>query len=309
MSLTHIRQKPIGELYEFETADGLKLPLSGKVWMLNNAGFGMPPIGYEVRQAYKQDGVSLIDYQLQQRNFLVEIYYKGTEDRQEYWQNRERLLNIFRPNRGGNVTMKIVRHDLTKRSIEVRLAGGLEFETESANNNNWDIGASLELVAFNPTWFDSDETSIELAGESGDELVFPITFDDENIIFGIAGFIFGTGDLAYQGTWETYPIITLTGQYDSAVIENTATGISATLAVPIPSNATRIIDFTPGSVSVLDGNGDSKFNELDINSNMRLAILPDSELGGATQAIQITMTNTDSNSAVIIEYKTRYIGI
>lgn len=299
----------IGEAYKFQTADGESLSIAGKVSLRGFASFGIPNIAYETRRAYKQDGETLIDFRLDSKSIVLDLYHDGNKSRSEYWQARQDLINIFRPNRGGAVTLFITRADNTKRAIDVYLQGGLGIDSESANDNFWDINLSLDLIAYDPLWYDTNVFNSALAGSSGSELVFPITFDDDGIVFGLEGTIFSTDDIAYAGNWKTYPVVTITGAYDSAVIKNTATGVEATLAVPVATGLTRIIDFRPGMVSVKDGNGDSKFNELSITSNMNMAILPDSELNGSTQAIEVTLTTTDGNSAVSVEYRTKYIGL
>ena len=65
-----------------------------------------------------------------------------------------------------------------------------------------------------------------------------------------------------KGTWSSYPVVTLTGPYRFVTVQNTATDVSFTLSVAISSGQKRVIDLTPGSISITDASGNNKFGDL-----------------------------------------------
>jgi len=303
----------VGELHKFITADGVSLNLSGNVYEMDFGGFGLANFDYQTRSGYKQSGSTEIDFRASDRQFNVNIYRKGMSDRAQYWTERKRLIDIFRPNRGGQLTMQIITESGEKRSIKCRCNGGVEFSNENANENNWDLNCALSLVAFDPTWFDSDATLFEPVAESDEQLVFPITFDDENIYFGTSGQIYTTDDITYNGNWRTYPLITITGPYSSCVLTNTSNDVEIQLLTAIATGEQRIINTEPGNVYVIDENGDSVINELSKDSNfVDFAVFPDSELPSGAPAQQILARITGAvvgETTFSVQYYERYIGI
>lgn len=306
--------QPIGEVYSITTIDNKSLIFSGEFFLQAIGGMGMPPIDYQTRQGYRQQGSSVVAYTLKERPLQLAITTTSNIDRSEFWRERSRLLDYMRPNRGtdglGNeLTLTVRRADDTRRSIKCRYNAGLEFGEADIQVNDFMISEVVRLQAFNPIWYDSAVVENAPAASVDTDLVFPITFP---IVFGSDGAIFITGDLAYEGTWRSYPTITIQGPYSTCRLENTATGAVITLLVSIGVTEQRIITLSEEGFSLVDGVGTSKFNELGEGSNLvGFDIRPDSELeDGTTQQLKATLVNgVEGQSAVTFEYFTRYIGI
>jgi hypothetical protein len=304
----------IGELYQFKTADNVTLNLSGHVWMQDFGGFGLANFDYQTRVGYKQTGSTEIDFRGTDRSFNVNIYRRGIANRADYWTERKRLIDIFRPNRGGLLTMTIITETGVKRSIKCRLSGGLEFTGESGNENNWDFNLTLAVIAFDPTWYNTDETLFTPTATSDEQLVFPVTFDGINqITFGTSGQVFTTSVLVYEGNWRSYPLMTIDGPYQSVTITNTANDAIIQLLSSIATGQQRIINTEPGNIYVIDENGDSAINELSKNSNfVDFAILPESEYpdGITSQEISANLVGAVvGQSGFTVQYNERFIGI
>lgn len=302
------------ELHSLTTADGTTLRLTGDVYLMNFGNWGLADFDYQTRNGYKQTGSTEIDFRGVDRTLNINIYRKGLKTRDDYWSARLELVDIFRPNRGGLLTLTVIQPNGQKRSIKCRCNSGLEFSTESANDGNWDLNLSVNLSAFDPTWFNSDVSSFTPENSTDDQLVFPVTFDNLNqIVFGTSGQVFTTGDITYNGNWRTYPIMTITGPYQSCTLVNTANDAQIQLLTAISTGEQRTISTVPGDIYVIDENGDDAFNELDKNSNFTdFAILPTSEFptGITTQAIQANLVGaTAGQSAFNIQYYERWIGI
>src|SRR5690606_4983432 len=143
-------------------------------------------------------------------------------------------------------------------SIIVRANPGMTFPA-ATDNNNWNIQEAIELIAFNPVWFDTAATDLSFSASTQTELVFPITFP---ISFGTSNQQFTSGTITYTGTWYEYPIFTLTGPYTTAAIQHVETGATIFMSVAIPQGQQRIIDLTPGAQRVVDAAGNNRFAEL-----------------------------------------------
>lgn len=299
----------LGDIHKLTTADGQELFFPRNDLRLKSYGdYGAPPIEFITRRGYKQHGSTEIDYLLGERQVEVEIWQAPACNRQAYWDMRLALHEILRPNRGGQLTLTLIMPNGEQRALRVRADSGLQFPPE--DNNNWSIEERINFRAFDPIWFDPDltDTDYAMSEEIGTDLVFPITFP---IVFGTSGLVFSTGTIDYQGTWRTYPIFTLTGPYTSVTIMNMATGVLLTMVVPILSTDTRIIDLTPGSQSIVDANGVSRYNELGIQSNLiDFSIRPDPEVADGEQEIQVVMLGaTLGQSSARITYYDRYFAI
>lgn len=91
------------------------------------------------------------------------------------------------------------------------------------------------------------------------------------IAFGDDSLIGEAQSITYTGEWATYPTIVITGPYTSLTLRNTTTGKAIKLGHPVAAGQTRTLTLTPGSPTVVDQAGVSKFSEL---------VLPDTDLGG-----------------------------
>lgn len=291
----------------FETADGLSLYMPDNVFSYETlpGNFGLPPTNFVTRQGYKQDGSTEIDYTLGEREFDLDFWRSPTCDRATYWANRTELINYFRPNRNGQLTFKVVQADGTTRALMVRAVPGFTYPAQS-NNNNWNIRESINLRAFDPIWFNPSANIIAVSANVSNDLVFPITFP---IVFGASGILF-TQAITYAGTWKSFPTLTLTGPYTNAVISNLMTGVSIYLTVAIAAGESRILDLTPGSQSLVDGNGDDAFGDLGpISDLVDFNLRPDPEVTGGIQTIEAVLYGGNVASGFTISYFDKYIGI
>lgn len=253
-----------GDLHSITTADGETYVFPDEQnRFLVYIGYGAPPIDYVTRRGYKQHGETKIDNLLSPRQVMIELWKKPACSRIEYWQNRAALHDMLRPNRGGSILLTLTIPNGTKRAIYLDPMPGAVFNVPQTNDNNWEIDEALDFIAFNPVWFNADITSVVVAKDSEQHLVFPITFP---IQFGIGGDVY-TANITYNGSWLSYPRIVVTGPYDSFHITNENTGAAIDLIIPIVAGETRTLDLTPGAISVTTETGASAFDELGADTN------------------------------------------
>ena len=298
----------LGDLIHITTADGNELFFGDTdVKLLTYGNLGAANTAFITRQGYKQDGVTEVDYTLQPRSISVELWHSAGCDRQSYWDARAALHEFLRPNRNGPLTFTIRTPNGDLRSIIVRADPGMVFPPQS-NNNNWNLQEQFDFTAFDPVFFNAAQSVIALSASSQLQLIFPITFP---ITFGTSDEFLTTGSITYAGTWKSYPIITLTGPYTRAVIVNITTGVSIFMSVAIVAGEQRIIDLTPGSQSITDANGDNKFSDLGVGTNLiDFAILPDPEVAGGVQEITIQLVDgVAGQSTASLSYYERYFAL
>lgn len=296
-----------GELYSLTTFDGKRLVFSGKVRFKTKGFFGAPPTSFQTRRGYRQHGVTEVDYQLEPRRLSFTLWRDSECSRQDYWNMRKSLHDFLRPNRNGPITLTILFPDGEERSIVARADPGLQFPP-SEEENAWNVNEGLEFICFDPIWFDPVASVATFAQSTGGELRFPAEFP---ISFGLAGLDFTTQALTYLGTWQTYPIFTLIGPYTRVTLLHVEFGIEINLAVAIPAGQTRILDLTPGSQSLVDQDGNSKFGDLGSGSNLvDFRIAPDPEMPGGQQTILISVIEgVSGQSAVTMRYNDRYFAL
>lgn len=285
---------PDGEIFDFTLANHLV------AW----ASFGSPPYDVIASRTYRQDGTTFVDAYAQDRIITID-YQEGPFDvRQDWWDRRRELQAYFRPNRGGLYTF-VVQQPERSFSIKVLPDPGLEFNTDSMTDQN--IAETIRLRAFDPFWSDIDTLNLELVNVTAEHLVFPITFP---IQFGASGVRFESTNLTYNGTAKTFPLITLYGPYNTVSINILPQQAIIRLTQPVPFGEIRIINTDPANASIVDGNGVSRFNELDIASSplQDFAVLP--EPPGINQKLQIIFLGSLANvTDVAVQMPTKYIGI
>jgi hypothetical protein len=300
-----------GDLHSILTADGNTYTFPDEEnRFLVYIGYGAPPIDYITRRGYKQHGETKVDNLLSTRQITIQLWRKPACDRVAYWQNRAALHDMLRPNRGGSLLLTLVMPDSTKRSIYLDASPGAGFNTPQTDNNNWELDEALEFIAFNPVWFNADQTVLAVAANASQNLVFPITFP---ILFGPGGVSYSQV-ITYTGSWLSYPILVVTGPYDNVTITHQQTGAVITLIIPIVAGQTRTLDLTPGAISVTDENGNSAFDELGIDTNLvDFAImprgLPPYGLAGGINTIEADIVGSGVGTTFTIKYYDRYYAI
>lgn len=296
----------LGDVLQLTTFDGKLLIFNDQVITCTAYGnFGAPPTDYQTRRGYKQDGATEVGFTLSPRTISLNLYRVGTCDRQAYWDNRLAIHEFLRPNRNGPITLTLCTPNGDLRSLIIRAEPG--FVLPPINTNNWDIQEDLDFIAFDPIWFATDATVLSLTAETQVQLIFPITFP---ITFGTSDRWLTTGAITYEGTWRSYPTITLTGPYTRVQIKNVTTGVVINLNTAIIAGETRIITLTPGAQSIVDGNGVNKFAELGPGSDLiNFNIRPDPEVPDGIQTITAQFINGTIDSTMTLTYNERFFAL
>lgn len=301
------------DVQSLTTFDGQQITLANQMgdslFAISWGNYGAPPIEYLTRRGYKQDGSTVVDYTINDRSIIITFYQIAACTREQYWEYRAFLIDYFRPNRGGALTLTVREAGGNKRSLKIYAAPGFVFAPSAPDESGWLLEEPITFIAYDPIWYDPTTADVVLTGIAASQLVFPITFP---IVFSPDGTTY-SATITYVGNWNSYPIITLTGPYTSATIRNVSTGVSVVLFIAIGAGEQRIIDFTPGAQSVTDSSGNDKFSDLSPSPNSNLVdfnIRPDPEVAGGVNVFDVTLEGgVVGMSTVTIAYSARYFGI
>ena len=163
------------------------------------------------------------------------------------------------------------------------------------------------------------DDTVAVAHGSGDKLVVTTSAQitqNKNAL----GITFGSATLSegfvinYEGTWDAFPTISVTGPWDNFTITNGATLETLDFGYNIDSGETVVFDLAYGTKSVTNQNGTNLIGSLSTDSDLAtFHLATDSEvttqLADGINPMTVTGTNLDENSALILEWYTRYIGI
>ena len=163
------------------------------------------------------------------------------------------------------------------------------------------------------------DDTVAVAHGSGDKLVVTTSAQiaqNDNAL----GITFGSATLSegfvinYEGTWDAFPSISVTGPWDNFTITNGATLETLDFGYNIDSGETVVFDLAYGIKSVTNQNGTNLIGSLSTDSDLAtFHLATDSEvttqLADGINPMTVTGTNLDENSALILEWYTRYIGI
>jgi hypothetical protein len=119
-----------------------------------------------------------------------------------------------------------------------------------------------------------------------------------------------TTDLVYQGDFDSYPIVAITGPLTDPIIINTA--ISGTLDFTggtISGGDTWTVDTRYGHKTAVNGSGSSVLNYLTTASTLStFRIVPAPVASGGTNTISVNGTNRSTATSVTITYYNRYFS-
>ncbi len=297
---------PDGIEYPFHTPHNL-----GR-WVISQTGWGTPPIQYITQRGPFQHGVTVKDFFLQPRVIQL-LIRQAFCDRDAWWDGRAALLNEIRPNRQTISTAVVPGRlqrclpDGTLRAIEVFISDGPRFEQRVVNTwDEWAFQEVLRFIAHDPVIFDPTRNDVNFTIGLDSALVFPITFP---IQFGV-GDIDDTLSINYVGTWESLPIIVITGPIEQPRIDNLTTGEKLEFSIDIDPAQVVTIDLSYGSKTVLDQDGNNLIGGLTADSDLAtFHIAPDPEAPLGVNQMRLQGTHGTGTTDIEIRYFDRYFGI
>jgi len=279
-------------------------------WHLGNEGFGLPPVTrFEERGPY-QHGVTDTGFRLDPRLIRLDLLVAGG-DADDYWTTREELVYIFAP-RDQPLSLRWTFGDEASprvRQIDCYLAAPVPFPSSERYGGDTQR-VIVNLRAPDPTWYDPEVVTVNFGISGGGgamEVPLAIPWNVGTSVLNQATAI------AYQGTWDAFPVITIRGPITNPVITNEATGdVLDFTGVALSGSDVYTIDTRYGYKEVYAGGNpeDNRIHELTQDSDLstfRLARRPDAP--GGVNTIRVTGTNVNTTTQVYLAYNTRYLGL
>jgi hypothetical protein len=270
-------------------------------------GLGLPAVERYWDRAPGQDGDTDRGFTLMPR-FIDFIFGVEADDPGDFWDQRNLLRAILRPG------PEVIWFRFTKPNDDVRQIDLVFYDgLRGSFSRQGKIGlVQRDSVTLKASGLFYDPVPVGWlfginAGSSGWDVPMPVPVD-----VGSSA-IDETRPLSYDGEWDEFPLIELTGPMTNPVVTNVGPGLVLDFTgATISAGHKRIIDLTWGNKTIVDHLGVNKIDDL---------VIADSDLGDwrlvAAQGLLPPHTNTigfsgsglTSASQFKIIYYDQFLGI
>lgn len=280
-------------------------------FVLGRQGYGMPPIEFIRQSGPFQHGETFIDFRLQSRTIQWVVRQNG-HNRFDHWDNRAALLDTFRINRQSTGQfapgkLRKLLPDGSMRDLDVFLAFGPDFPGGGDEWDEFGFTDTLRFIAPDPTFYDPTLRTLTWALDPNQtNLTFPITFP---ITFGYT-YIDDTNQITYNGTWQSFPTITITGPLKGFDLTNDDTSERLVLNYQVNAGETVTFDLSYGNKTITSDVAGNILGALTPGSDLAtFHIAPDPEASGGVNNFSLYGIGASSATQVVLTYYDRYLGI
>jgi hypothetical protein len=165
----------------------------------------------------------------------------------------------------------------------------------------------ISFKASEPTWYNPTQATVTLEqpASGGFSVPMPVPF-----AVGVSTLSLST-NVAYTGSWLTYPTLRITGPVKDPVVTNTTTGDALTISATIAAGEYYDIDLSYNAKTVVDNTGTNRISTLSTDSDLASWHIAPPVDGTGTRNNTVTFTGQEASSATAlrIQYYTRYDGI
>lgn len=287
------------QLFSWIDASNTEWPLNDETYYLATAGAtgltGMPPFVLTESQPPLTDGAvlrfTLADVRVVDIPLLVSASSYG-----ELFSACRALEVALNP-KSGPGTLRVTSPDGTMRDLVCTYAGGFEHDWSVDNAASDHMLSVLAFRAHDPYLYDTDATVLQFAASSAPAFfpITPIHLGSSSVLSGFS--VDNDGDV------EAYPTWIIHGPGSAITFTNNTTGKSLALTgnggLTLLSTDTLTID-TKARTVLLNGST-SEYSRLSFASSLWT-------LATGFNSISVSMTGTDANSYVQLQYKRRWLG-
>lgn len=277
-------------------------------YWIGEAGWSMAPTARITQGGPLQHGDTDLDFRLRARTADLKLLINhdpNAAGELDYFTSRATLQTIFRPSRSP-IVLRWTLPDGAQRQIDVHFVDGLTLDSGDRNGFAHEFVATLR--AADPTFYDPAGVGYTFnVGAGSNGFAFPIGFP---ISFG-SSTVDQERAIAYDGTWRTYPIVTITGPITDPIITNETTGDKLDFTgTTIGSGSTYTIDLRYGHKTVVDQAGTNKISTLSTDSDLAtFAIEAAPDAPGGVNTISVTGSAANSTTEIYLTYNTRYVAL
>lgn len=308
------------EYIEYITPDGVSFELHDPPdrFVTLYEGDGIPNIDFGVTSGPYQHGQTVTEARLLPRTIDMVIYQKGC-DRVAQWAMRSLLDGILRPNRTdmNNPSPGILRRTFnngTIRDLDCFVSKGPLYRYNGADGwSQNSIVETLRFTAFNPVLYDPAQqvqsvTDFSVTPASVTNLIFSFSFP---FSFGITyTTVQKMLSFTYDGNWEEYPTILITGPATDLKIEHQDLGdIISFEGYEIPAGTTVTVDLTYAHKTAIDNANVSWLGKISDDSTLgTFRLESDPIVANSLNTFVISCILGSADTSVEMRYKNRYIG-
>lgn len=269
-------------------------------------GIGIAPARRITQRGPLQQGETDIGYRLDPRSINLVLALR-TASLAATDAARLTLAYIFGPRQSEAVKLRCTRDDGQVRQIDCRAVGMVDMPITDEDRIGKFQRVGVQLIASDPNWYDPVPNSPTAIVNQGAWFVpFEVPFE-----LGTAAVMNESITLAYTGTFDEYPTITIIGPLEDPVITNTTTGdvLDFTGAV-LGVGEYYIIDLRYGVKTVTEDDGTNQIAALTPGSDLatwRLASIL--ETGNGVNAITFEANTAGSGAGISFVYSNRYVSL
>lgn len=285
--------------------------------------WGIAPVVHYMTQGPNQHGMTHQTYRLQPRTISLVLDIIAQKLQGQMYK-RDRIIN-FVSEYSSNMSLRVA-WDVTKfvrsglliskstetieRQIDCYYNGGLNFP--STGVKGFSMIDVIDLVCPDPIWYDPHRKSRALSGQK------VVAGANKTVVPTVLPTLIGTDDfdhdmkIYYEGTWDEYPVIEITGPVADLVITNRATGdILDFTGHTIDALKTYTIDLRYGYKTVTEDAGTNEIEHLTAASDLATfrLVRRKAEKANRLNTIHVEGGSVTSATLVKIKYYDRYQGI
>lgn len=278
------------EIFEWIDPDGTTTELDVE-WDVD--GRFMPPSRRVEEEVPLQAGSRVRSVRHGPRDLRMLCWFEAATEEALRTQLRA-LIRTMDPTRGDG-RLRITAPAGDQRELTCRYVAGLEMPEQLGDTAGPGLQrAAVVLRATDPFWYDVATTSATY--ETGT----PATFFPFFPLRLSASEVFADATLDNGGDVETWPVWTIVGPGSEIVLRNLTTGKALTLDHTLADGESVTIDTRPGSKTVLDQDGVSRFSSLTASSSLW-------PLERGSNSIRVEVTGATAATAVTVAFKKRYL--
>lgn len=278
-------------------------------WALTMTGLGLPPIRLIKERSPQQDGSTVVGQLLDERLLNLALLIDAPNEAIAA-QYRRDLAKILKPIDNVPCTLRITENDGLIRQIDTYTVGTVDFPITPETRMAGKQSVIAQFEAPDPIPYDPALQNIvfTVASGSGPPGGFQIPLLVPAIYSG-ASSIDAIESLTYDGDWETFPVLYLTGPMIDPIITNETTGkVLNFTGSNISAGDTWTVDLRYRHKNVIDSLGALKNAALtDASDLVTWSLVPDPEAVDGVNDIRVDVpSGATADSKVRIEFFNRY---
>jgi len=286
-------------LIKYINANQDELVFEKDIKLVEINGTGIENVEIQTQKAPFQDGATLIDTLLNEREISLEVVLLG-ENRQDIYEKRRMVSNIFNSKLGvGKLVWE--QEDITVASKAV--SRGVEFL--GAESRGGYQRCIINLYAPDPAWQDIKDTVKPLGLIEGG-LMFPLVLNADEVqdtVFAQRG---EETMIEIEGDLNSPVKLEFQGPAENPVVTNETTGEYIKVDRDLGDNEKLIINTKFGEKSVIfednESNRESAFSDIDLDSTFF-------QLKPGKNIISFDSDIDKEDARVLITYRNKYVGV